>query len=165
MIVFACSRALLAVNNSTIVFFLMYAAGFTGSTENPTSVNLAVIPFLANLSSSLFCMYAQRPMTQYFGDRTRPTFLGFSLIALSGAPMYFINNPNVNDEGINRNIVYPLVAIQGIGISIVLNVATSCISDVLGHDTKNSSFVVGIYSIAEKILNGVSLKIIFDNFI
>ena len=35
-----------------------------------------------------------------------------------------------------------------------MNTATSLISDVVGNDSKNSAFVYGSYSLAEKFVNG-----------
>jgi len=53
--------------------------------------------------------------------------------------------------------VYPLIALQGIGIAIMLNTATSLISDVIGDDSDNSAFVYGCYSFFERCSNGILL--------
>jgi len=87
------------------------------------------------------------------------------MIAISSTPLYWINNPSVDTVGLRRDSVYPLLAIQGVGISIVLNNATSCISDVIGSDTSNSAFVIGIYSFAGYVFAGVVLKVIMDSYI
>ena len=39
-------------------------------------------------------------------------------------------------------------------MAIMMNTATSLISDVVGNDSKNSAFVYGSYSLAEKFVNG-----------
>jgi MFS family permease len=51
-------------------------------------------------------------------------------------------------------IVYPAAAVQGVGIAIMLNTATSLISDVIGKDEESSAFVYGAYSFFDKIANG-----------
>ena len=59
-------------------------------------------------------------MTQYFGDRIRPTFVALSLIAFASTPLYWVKNPNpldddpYKDEGgwnIQREIAIPLLAL------------------------------------------------------
>merc|ERR1712161_93530 len=54
-----------------------------------------------------------------------------------------------------QNVIYPLAALQGIAIAIMLNTGTSMISDMIDQDTANSSVVYGFYSLFEKIANGV----------
>ena len=39
-------------------------------------------------------------------------------------------------------------------MAIMINTATSLISDVIGNDSKNSAFVYGCYSLFEKFANG-----------
>lgn len=60
--------------------------------------------------------------------------------------------------------VYPLVALQGIGIAIMLNTGTSLISDVIGDDAENSAFVYGCYSFFERCLNGVLIFIFISKY-
>ena len=67
-------------------------------------------------------------------------------------PLAFLNE----DEKI-RWLVYPLSIFQGIGLAIMLNTATSLISDVIGKDTANSAFVYGCYSLFDKFANGAAL--------
>ena len=50
--------------------------------------------------------------------------------------------------------MYPVAAIQGVGIAMMLNTSTSLISDVIGSDSEASAFVYGIYSFVDKIVNG-----------
>jgi MFS family permease len=63
-----------------------------------------------------------------------------------------------------RSLVYPLVAVQGIGLAIMLNTATSLISDVIGSDSENSAFVYGVYSLFDKFANGGILFYLLDNY-
>jgi len=57
--VFALGRVLISVNNTCMAFYLIYDAGYKGDKENPTSVYLAIIPFVTYLSASIFCLYGQ----------------------------------------------------------------------------------------------------------
>lgn len=50
-----------------------------------------------------------------------------------------------------------MVAVQGVGLAIMLNTATSLISDVIGTDSENSAFVYGVYSLFDKFANGFLL--------
>lgn len=73
------------------------------------------------------------------------------VIVVSSFPLLFLSNNEYNW------LVYPLSAIQGIGMAIMLNTATSLISDVIGNDSENSAFVYGCYSLFDKFANGVLL--------
>jgi hypothetical protein len=50
--------------------------------------------------------------------------------------------------------------IQGIGFAIMLNTATSLISDVIGKEAKNSAVVYGIYGFMDKVANGIIIFVI-----
>jgi Na+/melibiose symporter-like transporter len=80
-----------------------------------------------------------------------PMLISILVIVISSAPLYFLSD---NDQ---RWLVYPLSAIQGIGMAIMLNTATSLISDVIGNDSENSAFVYGCYSLFDKFANGALL--------
>ena len=65
------------------------------------------------------------------------------------ATEYLLNtNENI------RWLVYPLAFVQGLGLIIMLNTATSLISDVIGTDSENAAFVYGAYSFFDKLANG-----------
>ena len=61
-------------------------------------------------------------------------------------------------------IVYLLSSIQGVGLAIMLNTATSLISDFIGKDADSSAFVYGAYSFFDKMANGVIIFIITSYF-
>ena len=48
-----------------------------------------------------------------------------------------------------------LSPVQGVGLAIMINTATSLISDVIGKDDQSSAFVYGAYSFFDKVSNGV----------
>lgn len=89
-------------------------------------------------------------MTRYFGDRLKPLMLAIVIIGSTSLPMYFLSESA-------KNFIYPLAAIQGVGLAIFLNTATSIISDVVGEDTESSAFVYGAYSFFDKFANGALL--------
>ena len=81
------------------------------------------------------------------------------IIVITSAPLFFLtDNPSI------RWLVYPLAGFQGIGLAIMLNTATSLISDVIGTDTANSAFVYGCYSFFDKIANGLLLLNMIASF-
>jgi len=57
----------------------------------------------------------------------------------------------------NNWLVYPTSAVQGVGLAIQLNSATSLISDVIGQDNTSGAFVYGAYSFFDKFANGFIL--------
>jgi Na+/melibiose symporter-like transporter len=56
-----------------------------------------------------------------------------------------------------RWVAFLAASIQGVGLAIMLNTATSLISDVIGKDEQSSAFVYGAYSFLDKLSNGVIL--------
>ena len=69
-----------------------------------------------------------------------PLLISIFLALLSSTPLYFLTIEN-------RNLVYPLCSVQGVAMAIMMNTATSLISDVIGNDSKNSAFVYGSYNL------------------
>ena len=91
-------------------------------------------------------------MNNYFKNRFYPLALSIVIISLGSMPFIFLNeDPNV------RWLVYVLSSIQGVGLAIMLNTATSLISDVIGKDVQSSAFVYGAYSFFDKVANGIVL--------
>ena len=84
--------------------------------------------------------------------------LSVVVITVTSIPLAFLTG------GTDRYLVYPLAAIQGVGIAIMLNTATSLISDVIGNDSENSAFVYGCYSLFDKFANGFLLFYIIKEF-
>ena len=80
-------------------------------------------------------------MTRCLRNRMYPMLVAIVIIIVTSIPLVYLPS-----EGINRLMVYPLVAIQGVGLAIMLNTATSLISDVIGSDAESSAFVYGVYS-------------------
>jgi Na+/melibiose symporter-like transporter len=86
-------------------------------------------------------------------------FLSIIIISIGSVPYIFLND-NVK----TRWLVYPLSSIQGVGLAIMINTATSLISDVIGKDADSSAFVYGAYSFFDKVANGVIIFLITSYF-
>lgn len=130
---------------------------FVATEENPTPPPLALVPLISYIMSMFFSLFVQRPMTRCLRNRMLPMALSIVIIAVSSIPQFWLNESN-------RVWIYPLASIQGIGIAIMLNTATSLISDVIGSDSENSAFVYGFYSLCDKFANGFLLYYIIAEF-
>ena len=98
-------------------------------------------------------------MTRCLRNRMYPMLVAIVIIITTSVPLQFIPT-----SGLERELVYPLVAIQGVGLSIMLNTATSLISDVIGSDAEGSAFVYGVYSLFDKFSNGFLLYYIVKEY-
>jgi MFS family permease len=98
-------------------------------------------------------------MTRCLRNRMYPMLVAIVIIIATSIPLVYLPS-----EGINRLMVYPLVAIQGVGLAIMLNTATSLISDVIGSDAESSAFVYGVYSLFDKFSNGFLLYYIVATY-
>ena len=76
--------------------------------------------------------------------------IAFVLTTISSIPFMFLDK-----DSWTKYLVYPLAAIQGIGVALMLNTGTSLISDVLGKDNTSAAFVYGVYSLFDKFANGI----------
>lgn len=108
-------------------------------------------------------------MTRCLRNRMYPMLVSIVIIAASSIPLIFIhghieNDPDTKTRADTSILVYPLVAFQGVGIAIMLNTATSLISDVIGSDAENSAFVYGCYSLFDKFANGILLFYLVEGY-
>lgn len=94
-------------------------------------------------------------MMNYFGSRLKPMFIGVVVITVSSIPYIFM-------QVSYRWLIYIVCGIQGVGLAILLNTATSLISDVIGSDDKSSAFVYGAYSLLDKFSGGIVLVLIAE---
>ena len=88
-----------------------------------------------------------------------PLALSVMVTSLGSIPYVFLTK-----SASNNWLVYPLAAIQGVGIAMMLNTSTSLISDVIGGDSESSAFVYGIYSFLDKMANGFLLFYLVKDF-
>jgi MFS family permease len=84
-------------------------------------------------------------------------FVGMVLTIASSIPMAYLH-------GGTRYWIYPLAGVQGLGLAILLNTATSLISDMIGVDQENCGFVYGCYGFMEKISGGTIICYMVANF-
>jgi Na+/melibiose symporter-like transporter len=126
----------------------------------PTPIELALVPFVSYVVSLLFSVFLQQRMTRCLRNRFLPMLLANFIIIVSSIPLVFLN-----EKANIRWLVYPLFALQGLGVAIMLNTATSLISDVIGNDTQSSAFVYSIFSFTEKIANGLLLFFVSAYFL
>ena len=82
-----------------------------------------------------------------------PLFIGVLITCGASVPFIFMK-PSFSW------LVYIAASIQGVGLSIMLNIATSLISDVIGDDDNSSAFVYGTYSLCDKFFSGAILVVI-----
>jgi Na+/melibiose symporter-like transporter len=150
-LVYMLVRIAVNVTMSFLPFYLIHVTGFIQSASNPTPVALALTPLVSYVTSLFFCLYIYKPMFQRFKkSRFYPLFLAIVVTASGSLPFVFLSpDPEL------RWAVYPLSAIQGIGLAIMLNIATSLISDVIGKNGESSAFVYGVYSFLDKVANGI----------
>lgn len=81
------------------------------------------------------------------------------MVAASSIPLIFLNS-----NSWVKYLVYFFSIFQGIGFAIMLNTATSLISDVIGKEAKNSAIVYGIYGFMDKVANGIIIFVITSYF-
>lgn len=133
--------------------------GFKRTEDNPTPIAIALTPLVSYITSLLFSVVLYKPMMQRLRNRFYPLFLSIMIISLGSLPYIFLNSDHNT-----RWLVYVLSSIQGVGLAIMLNTATSLISDVIGKDAESSAFVYGAYSFFDKVANGVIIFIITSNY-
>jgi len=154
-LVYMLVRIAVNVTMSVQPFYLITVTGFIETEDNPTPLAIALTPLVSYITSLIFSLYFYKPMVQRLRNRFYPLFLSIIVITLGSLPYVFLtSDPNV------RWVVYILSSIQGIGLAIMLNTATSLISDVIGKDADSAAFVYGAYSFFDKVANGVIIFII-----
>jgi Na+/melibiose symporter-like transporter len=149
----------IAINVSTSVqpFFLIECLGFHPTSTNPTPLQLAIVPLVNYFCSVIFSLFIYKPLIQCARNRFVPMFIGVIVVIIGFLPMLFIT--------IEYNyLIYVFSGVQGFGLAILQNTASSLISDVIGKNDQTSAFVYGAYSFGEKVLNGILLFVVTANF-
>jgi len=143
-------RLAMNLTMTVIPFYLIHILGFNAPGDDGISVWFAIVPLISFITSTIFSIYLYKPLINYFGNRLKPLFVGCIIITLGSAPLLFIF------ESFWWAILFT-ASIQGVGLAILLNTATSIISDVIGNDGKSSAFVYGVYSLFDKFSSGFCL--------
>jgi MFS family permease len=121
------------------------------------NVTMTMQPFyleyvISSVFQLLFSVFLQRRMTICLRNRVLPMLVSIVLVILGSLPFAFLN-----DNKAYNWVVYLVAPLQSVGLVIMLNTATSLISDVIGSDTANSAFVYGCYGFFDKVVNGALL--------
>jgi Na+/melibiose symporter-like transporter len=149
-IVYMFVRLSINVTMTMQPFYLEYVTGFTATDKLPTAPQIAIVPLISSVFQLLFSVFLQRRMTICLRNRVLPMLVSIVLVILGSLPFAFLN-----DNKAYNWVVYLVAPLQGVGLVIMLNTATSLISDVIGSDTANSAFVYGCYGFLYKVANGI----------
>jgi hypothetical protein len=144
------ARLALNSNATMMPFYLITVTKFQPLEGLNISPEIALVPLITYISSLLFTLFAQKPLTQHYANRFIPMLMSLGVTTLGALPLLFI------DEN-TRWFVLPCAALIGLGLALMLNTGTSLISDVLGNDVKSAAFVYGAYSLLDKFANGFLL--------
>lgn len=150
-------RIAVNVNMTMLPFYLDKVTKFSPTATNPTPSELALVPLLSYIMSMIFSIKFQSSMNSCLKSRYLPMFLGMVIVCQTSVPMGYLDKAT-------RNWVYPLATFQGLGLAILLNTATSLISDMIGCDQQNCAFVYGTYSFLDRISNGILIYWLVANF-
>ncbi|CDW80446.1 UNKNOWN [Stylonychia lemnae] len=157
--VYMMVRIAVNVTMSVQPFYLIIVTGFIKTEENPTPIAIALVPLVSYISSMIFSLFFYKKMMNALKNRFIPLFVSIIIISCGSIPYIFLNS-----ESNIRWLVYLLSSIQGVGLAIMLNTATSLISDVIGKDDQSSAFVYGAYSFFDKVANGILIFFITAYF-
>lgn len=133
------SRMAINITMTLIPFYLVYVLLFEKSESEPTPPQIAMVPLASYFASMVFSFLCYKPLINYFTDsssnlqtpssRLYPLFIGVILVVVSSVP--FLAIPPEHSW-----MIYIIIPCQGIGLSIMLNIATSMISDMIGLNSK-----------------------------
>lgn len=131
-------RIAINVSMSLYPFYLNKGLHYEITKENPTPTPLALAPLLQYVVSIIFSFRYQAKLTNYLKSRTGPMFVGLILTILSSVPLkliaMYVEVPANRDSSV-KDLCYLFISAQGVGLAILLNTATSLISDVVGNDS------------------------------
>ena len=158
--VYTLARMSINVTMTLTPFYLIHVLKYEKWEEEPTPPEIASVPLVSYWSSMVFTLLYSNKLNKFFNEYNRLSTLmyGSGLVIISSVPFLFIT-PQIHW------VVFFLVPIQGIGLAIGLNVASSLISDMLGRNNKNSAFVYGTYSLLDKFASGILLVIVGETVI
>lgn len=148
------SKMTINLTMTLIPFYLIHVMMFKKSEETPTPISIASVPLASYFSSMVFTLIISKRLNKYFGQRSRllGLLISFCLITISSLPLLWLT--------INFHwVIYILVAVQGLGMALSLNITSSLISDMLGRNSKTNAFVYGSYGLFDRFASGAVLTI------
>lgn len=150
--VYMFARIALNVTATMMPLYLTSVSGFVQQPGKGIPYQIALVLLCSYTFSLLYSLYGQVFLTKRFINRLIPLALSILVTGVGSIPYAFLTtNPAV------LWLIYPLAAIQGVGIAMMLNTSTSLISDVINQDAESAAFVYGIYSFLDKFANGFLL--------
>lgn len=157
-VVYTFARMAVNVTMTLTPFYLIHVLNFKFEENEPAPPQIATVPLCSYACSMIFSLVFYRSMVNAFGNRLYPLAIG-TLITIFSSITFLFMRPSFSW------LVYIAASFQGVGLAIMLNIATSLISDVIGNDDKSSAFVYGTYSLFDKFVNGALLVIIGNTVI
>ena len=145
-------RLAMNLTMTVIPFYLIAIMKIKEPDTEGSSVWFALVPLISFIASTIFSLFFYKKMIAFFGNRLKPLFVGCIIIAVGSFSFLFMGE----SKGWFILMLF-CVPIQGIGLAILLNTATSIISDVIGSDDASSAFVYGVYSLFDKFSSGFCL--------
>eukprot|EP00350_Pseudokeronopsis_sp_OXSARD2_P000732 CAMPEP_0170544764 /NCGR_PEP_ID=MMETSP0211-20121228/3401_1 /TAXON_ID=311385 /ORGANISM="Pseudokeronopsis sp., Strain OXSARD2" /LENGTH=317 /DNA_ID=CAMNT_0010848491 /DNA_START=561 /DNA_END=1514 /DNA_ORIENTATION=- len=158
MVVYMVVRIAVNITMSVKPFYLIYVTDFEQSPDSPTPLPIALVPLVQYTCSLIFSLFFYKRMIDKFKNRFYPLVISVVVLTIGSVPFLFLDG---NHKTTNW-VVYVASCVQGVGMAIMLNTATSLISDVIGNNEQSSAFVYGAYSFADKVANGILLFFITD---
>lgn len=152
-IVYMFARMAVNVTMTLTPFYLLKVLEFEGDDDQPTPPAIVTVPLASYTTSMIFSLMFYGLLVRSFGNRLIPLLIGVIITCIASVPFIFMK-PSFSW------LVYIAASIQGVGLSIMLNIATSLISDVIGDDDNSSAFVYGTYSLCDKFFSGFLLVFI-----
>jgi Na+/melibiose symporter-like transporter len=94
-------------------FYLQYVCLFTTDdpTTDPTSPQLAIVPLVNYLSSTIFSIFFQAWFTQKLQSRVKPIGFAAAMIICGSIPLAFISPHNALNSWAVKWLVYPCASI------------------------------------------------------
>jgi len=157
-IVYTFARMAVNVTMTLTPFYLIKVLDFKEKEGQPIPPEIATVPLASYTASMIFSLLFYGRLVNAFGNRLIPLLIGVIITCVSSIPYVFMK-PSF------AWLVYITASFQGVGLAIMLNIATSLISDVIGDDDTSSAFVYGAYSLCDKFFSGALLVIIGNTVI
>lgn len=139
-VVYMFARMAVNVTMTLTPFYLIHVLKYEIDESKPVPPIIATVPLASYTTSMLFSLFGYGRLVKAFGNRLIPLMIGVIITCAASVPFIFMK-PSF------AWLVYIAASAQGIGLSIMLNIATSLISDVIGNDDSSSAFVYGTYSL------------------
>ena len=120
------ARMAVNVTMTLTPFYLIHVLKYEAKENEPVPPVIATVPLASYTTSMLFSLFGYGRLVNAFGNRLIPLMIGVIITCAASVPFIFMK-PSF------AWLVYIAASAQGIGLSIMLNIATSLISDVINR--------------------------------